>query len=181
MENYEELIDKLKKRGVDFLDGLTDSEIDAIEGEFDFTFPEDFRLFLQTAVPQGNAFVDWRSMPDIKKRMDYVWEGIFFDIQKNSFWYKGWGEKPASLEEQLRVAKEHLKTYPKLIPIFSHRYIPSPPSSAGNPVFSVNGTDIIYYGYDLASYLEHEFDFRSYNSLFSEEHPFRKIPFWGEF
>ena len=180
MENFEELIDKLKKRGVEFSEGLSDSEIYAIEGEFDFTFPEDFRLFLHTAVPRGDAFVDWRSMQDVRKRMDSVWEGISFDIQRNSFWYKGWGEKPASLEEQLRVAKEHYNSYPKLIPIYSHRYIPSPPTSAGNPVFSVCGTDIIYYGYDLTSYLEHEFDFRIYNSIFSEEHPFRRIPFWSE-
>ena len=54
------------------------------------------------------------------------------------------------------------------------------PTSAGNPVFSVYQMDIIYYGYDLASYLEHEFDFRSYESLFSDEHPFRRIEFWSD-
>ncbi|MBO7499414.1 MAG: SMI1/KNR4 family protein [Bacteroidaceae bacterium] len=180
MENFDEIILKLKTKRVELAEGLSDSEVSTIESELGFTFPEDLRQFLQTAVPEGGAFVNWRSVEDVRKRMDDVWEGIAFDIRVNSFWYEGWGEKPASLEDQLRVAEEHYRTYPKLIPIYSHRYMPSSPTSAGNPVFSVYQMDIIYYGYDLASYLEHEFDFRSYESLFSDEHPFRRIEFWSD-
>jgi hypothetical protein len=35
--------------------------------------------------------------------------------------------------------------------------IPDEPNLAGNPVFSVHQTDIIYYGFDLADYLRHDF------------------------
>jgi hypothetical protein len=45
----------------------------------------------------------------------------------------------------------------KLIPIYGHRMMPDEPHLPGNPVFSVYQTDIIYYGYDLADYLRHEF------------------------
>jgi len=181
MESYADIIDKLKTKGVKFSNGLSDREVSAIENNFDFVFPPDLRQFLHTAVPLGDAFVNWRSMQDVQRRIAFVWEGISFDIQRNLFWCSGWGEKPEKLAEQLRVAEEHFKTYPKLIPIYSHRYIPSLPTLAGNPVFSVLGTDIINYGYDLTSYLEHEFGFRSYESLFSKEHPYRKILFWSEF
>ncbi len=44
-----------------------------------------------------------------------------------------------------------------MIPVFSHRYIPSEPCLPGNPVFSIMGTDILYYGYDLTSYFFAEF------------------------
>jgi hypothetical protein len=37
--------------------------------------------------------------------------------------------------------------------------MPDEPHLPGNPVFSVHQTDIIYYGFDLADYLRHEFDF----------------------
>lgn len=45
-----------------------------------------------------------------------------------------------------------LKAAPRLIPICSHRYIPEEPHDAGNPVFSVMQSDVIYYGADLANY-----------------------------
>ncbi len=44
-----------------------------------------------------------------------------------------------------------------MIPVFSHRYLPDDPNEAGNPVFSVYQTDIIYYGADLLDYFENEF------------------------
>ncbi len=74
-----------------------------------------------------------------------------FDIENNGFWLEAWGPKPEVLSDQLRIAKEHYDQAPKLIPIFSHRYIPATPSEIGNPIFSVYQTDIIYYGYDLLS------------------------------
>ena len=56
----------------------------------------------------------------------------------------------------MKIKKEY-KTKPKLIPIYSSRYIPESPKETGNPVFSVYQTDIIYYGFDLLSYFENEF------------------------
>lgn len=173
------LINKLKNKGV-IAQGLTEDEIATIECTFDFVFPQDFRQFLKIATFTGSAAVNWHDMKDIKSRMDWPWEGMAFDIENNGFWLEAWGPKPEVLSDQLRIAKEHYDQAPKLIPIFSHRYIPATPSEIGNPIFSVYQTDIIYYGYDLLSYIECEFDFRRYDSLFTDNHPFKKIDFWSE-
>jgi hypothetical protein len=46
---------------VEFAAGLSDSEIAATEARFSFRFPADLREFLQTALPVGPRFPDWRS------------------------------------------------------------------------------------------------------------------------
>jgi hypothetical protein len=46
---------------------------------------------------------------------------------------------------------------PRLVPVFSHRYLPAEPHLSGNPVLSVYQTDIIYYGSNLKRYIAHEF------------------------
>jgi hypothetical protein len=48
---------------------------------------------------------------------------------------------------------------PVLIPVCSHRYLPASPPQAGNPVFSVHQSDIIYYGANLLDYLQNEFGY----------------------
>jgi hypothetical protein len=45
---------------VEFDAGLTDAEVLAVERRFNFQFPPDFREFLQTALPRGPAFPNWR-------------------------------------------------------------------------------------------------------------------------
>jgi hypothetical protein len=66
---------------------------------------------------------------------------------------------------------------PRLIPVYIHRFIPSEPPEAGNPVFSVHQSDIIIYGNDLAAYLSAEFGIP--NPSTSPEAP-RAIRFWSE-
>ena len=178
--DFGELKFRLLFRGVCFAKGLTDGEIAAIEDEYQFVFPPDYRQFLQTCRPIGRGWVDWRDKDSVRKRLNWPWEGMAFDIEHNDFWLKAWGPKPESMAERLRVAKELYDGAPRLIPIYSHRYIPADPSEAGNPIFSVYQTDIIYYGYDLMSYLEHEFGLRSYESLFTAEHPLKQIAFWSD-
>jgi hypothetical protein len=89
--------------------------------------------------------------------LDWPAEGICFDIEYANFWREDWGAKPADLSEAFAVARRKIAGVPKLIPIFSHRYLPADPPLAGNPVFSVVQTDIIHYGNDLASYFSNEF------------------------
>jgi hypothetical protein len=47
------------------------------------------------------------------------------------------------LNRTLRIARRSQRTYPRLIPVFGHRYIPDEPSEAGNQVFSMMGVDIM--------------------------------------
>jgi hypothetical protein len=69
-----------------------------------------------------------------------------------------------------------MQRVPKLIPVYSHRYLPAAPCDSRSPVFSVYHTDTIYYGFDLEDYLIREF--------IGQKRPFvgkpLHIPFWSE-
>lgn len=90
-----------------------------------------------------------------------------------------WGLKPTSYEDQKNIVQRELANQPKLIPIYSHRYIPDAPNLAGNPVFSVYQTDIIYYGFDLLDYFIKEFRLEL-PRLYAEDIEPRKIKFWNK-
>lgn len=144
---------------IDFEPGLSDAEVAAVESRFGFRFPPDLRAFLQTALPRGEHFPDWRSGEEaaLRQWLDIPREGVLFDVEHNGFWLPEWGTRPESLEQALHFASELVLAAPKLIPVYMHRMMPDEPHLPGNPVFSVHQTDIIHYGFDLADYLRHEF------------------------
>lgn len=67
-----------------------------------------------------------------------------------------WGERPADIDAAKAVASAAVRAAPVMVPICGYRYLPAEPLEAGNPVFSIHQTDVIYYGHDLASYVEAE-------------------------
>jgi hypothetical protein len=164
-------------RCVVFADGLTDSEIALAEENYGFRFPPDLREFLQTALPIGFPFPDWRLEDDVKIRelLHLPLDGVLFDVEKNDFWLPEWGPRPTQMEEAKAVAMEHLDEAPRLVPVYGHRMIPDRPHQAGNPVLSVHQTDIIYYGYDLDDYFRHEFSLPGRKPWPLEV---REVPFW---
>jgi len=109
-------------------------------------------------MPFGDGFPNWRGPKDaIHRFLAWPAEGICFDIERSGFWAPSWGTRPAELTQSLAVAREALIQAPKLIPIYKHRYIPTEPQAAGNPVLSVYQADIIHYGNDLLGYFSREF------------------------
>lgn len=144
---------------VAFEAGLTDAEVAQVERIYGFHFPPDLRELLQTALPKGEGFPDWRAGVDgsLRSWMNRPKEGVLFDLEHNGFWLEAWGVRPDSLTRAKEVAAKHIDAAPRLIPVFLHRMLPSEPVRAGNPVFSVHQTDIIHYGFDLEDYLRHEF------------------------
>jgi hypothetical protein len=162
---------------VEFDAGLTDAEVVAVESRYGFRFPPDLREFLQTALPKGPRFPDWRSGDDAEIRdwLDSPRQGVLFDIERNGFWLEVWGPRPALLGEALCRGEELLSPAPRLIPIYGHRMMPDEPHLPGNPVFSVHQTDIIHYGFDLADYLRHEFHLPGRKPLRDNVRPIR---FW---
>jgi hypothetical protein len=185
-QQTKEIIQILICKGVEFENGLTDDEIYNIELKFNIKFPPDYKLFLQTGLPVSEGYVNWReglhsntSATKIASRLDWPLEGLLFDIQSNDFWIDTWGYKSDIYEEKTFIAKRHYADYPKLIPVYSHRYIPGQPSENGNPVFSIYQMDIIYYGYDLATYLANEFHFTLPDNFNIPEKPVREIEFWS--
>jgi hypothetical protein len=162
---------------VEFDAGLTNEEVQACEHRFGFRFPPDLRQFLQTALPSGPQFPDWRSGDEraLREWLDQPRQGVLFDVEHNGFWLDEWGERPESLDDAAAIASDQVLSAPRLIPICSHRMMPDEPHLAGNPVLSVWQTDIIYYGFDLADYLRHEFRLRD---RASEPKAVRPIRFW---
>jgi ABC-type glycerol-3-phosphate transport system substrate-binding protein len=96
-------------------------------------------------------------MAQMHQGLDWPFAGIAFDIRHDVFWFDEWGQKPNDIEAAVEIARRHVRAAPTLIPLYSHRYLPSEPLLAGNPVFSVYQTDIIYYGGDLWEYFSNEF------------------------
>ncbi|MFZ2539073.1 MAG: hypothetical protein WAX04_09240 [Oscillospiraceae bacterium] len=182
--NYENIIMKLEKMGVIFTEGLQKQEFVDIERYYKITFPPDLNAFLSTALPISNEFINWRDCSEgninrIKDRLGWPLEGMIFDIEHNSFWYSKWGAKPNDLSKSIEMCKEEFNKVPKLIPVCSHRYIPSEPNEVGNPIFSVYQTDIIYYGENLLTYLEVEFHLKNYEEIDLDS--IKKIRFWSDF
>jgi len=160
---------------VELDDGLTDAEIAAVEARFEFRFPPDLREFLQTALPRGPEFPDWRAGNENELHMwlDQPRRGVLFDVE-NGFWLPEWGKRPRGLD--VRGAVNNLvAAAPKLIPVYAHRMMPDEPHEAGNPVFSVHQTDVIHYSFDLADYLRAEFNLPG-REPWPEQ--IRRIRFW---
>ena len=179
--NINEIKEILESAGIVFSSGLTDEEIKSTELKYNFIFPPDLREFLFYALPISQGWVDWRNGDEkvIQGRLNWPYEGICFDIEHNNFWMNDWGEKPTVLEDCFAVAKKNIDSAPKLIPICSHRYIPDSPNLAGNPIFSVYQTDIIYYGSNLDNYFENEFSYYFKTSEHIISGPIRKIELWS--
>jgi len=165
-----------------FPKGLTDNQINDAQEFYNIKFPPDLKELLMCFCPA--FFFDWSNFSKtnvqlLKERLRWPTEGILFDVENNNFWMECWGIKPNHMKTALEIAERNLAAVPPLIPIYSHRYIPSNPCEAGNPIYSVYQTDIIYYGKDIWDYFKVEFDRKPQQSIqFDEIKP--DIPFWGE-
>jgi hypothetical protein len=82
---------------------------------------------------------------------------VLFDVAQNDFWYDGWGPRPPDDAAALATARAALVTVPRLVPVYSHRFLPAGRGASGHPVLSVMQTDIVCYGADLDDYLHREF------------------------
>jgi hypothetical protein len=178
-EYISKFVDHLKAQGISFEDGLSDAEVERVERQHNFKFPSDLRQLLQYALPVSTKFPDWRNEDELAlaEYMDWAVDGICFDIVHNNFWLDDWGSKPNDLDAACQLARRELTKVPTLVPIYSHRFIPSEPLLEGNPVLSVYQTDIIYYGVDLATYFAAEFGMPLPKWVTTEP---RHIRFWSD-
>lgn len=168
----------LQKAGVALDAGLSEEELDAVEHRFGFRFLPAHREFLQLRLPVGRGWPDWRSgdPAELLGRLDWPVEGVLSHVRGiNGFWPRTWGQRPNDQAEALAVARRRLESVPKLIPVFSHRYLPAAPAPNSAPVFSVYQTDVVYYGNDLADYLDNEFGITKPWT----PRPTAHIPFWS--
>jgi len=173
-------IEILQSKGIQFDNGLSIDEIKQIEQLYEIVFPEELKSLYMSFLPISNGFYLWRdfsssNIQSIRNMIEMPFKEMENEINDIE-WSENWGEEPLGYERNEKI-RQKLKTAPKLIPIYFHRYIAS-----GNlecsPVFSVHGTDIIYYGENLNQYLEIEFAGRPYEDIDYKQ--IHQIPFWSE-
>jgi hypothetical protein len=160
--------------------GLSDTDIASIEAQLGFRVPDDFAFLFKNLQDPGRVLFPWSEFD--KRKYDeliaWVQRGVEFDIEHDSLWLERWGEKPRSLPKALDIARKDFETWPKLLPICRHRFLPAEPCRSGNPVFSIWQTDVIYYGSDLGHYLLNEFVDRDHALHTSPE--VRRIDVWSD-
>lgn len=170
-------VERLRQGGVRIDRGLSDREVSRIQDSLDFAFGPEHREFIQSVLPVGKSWPDWRYGTDaeLRGRLDWPVEGVVFDVHNNGFWPASWGDRPDEQEDRERGARAHLARVPTLVPLFSHRYLTSDAEFQPSPVFSAYQTDVIFYGDNLLDYVAHEF-------RVPPLHPSARthVPFWSD-
>ncbi len=194
-----------------WLGGLSNQEITEIEQHWQLQFPPDYRLFLKTLHCMNKKIIgfdeecmgmkeyddstysNWQThQKEIEKKYEWIIEGMLFDVQ-NGIWRPGWGEEPITAKAQEARVRELVAAAPRIIPIVGNCYLLIEPCQSGNPVLSIQQTDIIVYSPDLYSFFLSEVSMRSprrkltaalkkRKEIWRERLPqYKTIPFWGEF
>ncbi|WP_428682045.1 hypothetical protein [Reyranella sp.] len=161
--------------------GLSPTEIAAIEGQLGFRLPLDFAYLLENVLDPGAVLFPWANFrkQDYDKAIEWIQKGVEFDVG-NGLWLERWEARPATLHAAIRVAKRDFATWPKLLPLFGHRFLAAEPYRSGNPIFSIMQTDIVCYGANLAHYLVNEF-VSSDQQRYVSSHATQKIEIWSDF
>jgi hypothetical protein len=154
--------------------GYSQSELNRAQERFALTFPPDLVALFRERRPKNGH--DWNDEAAIRNMLAWPFEGLLFDVEHNLLWWPEWGERPEDPTARAEVLREVVARAPKLIPLFSHRYLPETPSESGNPVFSVYQSDVIYYGSDLRDYFVREF--KNLDEPLSR--PIKWIEFWSD-
>ena len=175
MDNYL-MIERLKKSGLRFDRGLSDTEIKEIETTFGFRFPKEIADFLSNAYPVGGNFFDYRDLSqknrdrfcDFQKNIVGSFE---FDIANNADSLQAMLKELLGefidIEDFKKAVMRSLESSPKLIPFYAHRCFFD--GMDNMPIISFwQAVDTIIYGYDFENYLEAEFLIAT-NDIVSEE------------
>ena len=162
-------------------DGLTDSEIEAIQAKYKFKFPEDLRQFLQVGLPVSHGCKPGvpEELPAFYSAANRGWHDwrtllIITDPEKDTVLNQlSYHATPPDVEKG---------SYPPLIPIYIHRMIPTEPSQRGNPVLSMHGCyDNIVYGSNLWDWLVQDFSIEVPTEFTQGGTPYKELPFWNKY
>lgn len=174
------LLELLRKKDVVFERGLTSEELAQIESIFSFRFPPDLRLLLNMAHPVQDRFIHWRQALTSETCRKDILHRVTTGLKEMVDAGKQLHEEMGISFDGTGFATEAnpFPGIPRLIPIYGHRYIPVTPHEAANPVYSIFAADMIYYGFDLASYFRNEFHITLPAAFEVPDRP-KMTPFWG--
>lgn len=190
MDKYKNIIERLTSKEVVFENGMSQSEIDDTEKLYNITIPIELTYLYALALPVSDGFYNWRdrsndNIEKIKRALEAPIIGLQSSLknefQRSSdpfqdFWYEGWGEKPRDFKTACEVLLKRYNDAPKLVPIYSHRYMPCIKDNTRLPVFSLMESDIICYGENLIAYFEIEFGFKKYSDMSECQY----VEFWSD-
>ena len=182
MENYRFILKHLEAKGYFVADGMTEEERGRVEEIYGFRFPQALADFYSCGVPclsSAIPFPLWKDFNEnnvraIKKMIEDPIDWLKQDV-KGGFWLESWGKRPENEDEAMEVFSRVVAKAPKLIPIYSHRYVPVIEGVDDPPVISTVGMDTIIYGANLSEYLQNEFLGGKLSTA-----PAVNIPFWSE-
>jgi hypothetical protein len=165
--------------GTRWLGGLEEEHVAAVEHDWVLRFPPDYRLFLKhlhavdrpmkcrggwtvasdtPTLSDALSFYNWLTDGDIlRDRLVNLVTGLEFDVEAAGLWRPAWGTRPATAQARAQRVHTRVDAAPRLIPVFSHRYLLAEPCHPGNPVFSSVQSDLIVYGADLRTCFLAEF------------------------
>lgn len=178
---FEKSIDILIGRGVRMDRGLTMDEIILIEKQYNISIPGSLKNFYMEALPISKGFYNWRSknirdVEMIKTAINRPFLAIY-TMAEDVYWCESWGEEPYEKKELCQEVRKRLENAPKLIPIYSHRYMPILLDD-NPPILSIHDLDIVYYGEDLEDYLNIEFGGKKQNDIHFGN--IARVPFWSD-
>lgn len=180
---------RLRARSVSLIDdGLSDDEFARVEETFGFRFADDHRAFLAAGLPVNSPaagsqpWPDWRhhDHDELRSRLGRPADGVLFDVENNHFWAEAWGNRPDRVDQAIEIARRELARAPVMVPVYGHRYLPAGAGTYGHPVLSVWQTDIIYYGLDLADYIDREFAAAGPHPDDASWNPQATVEFWKD-
>ena len=158
----------------DWTHGDSQAELDRAQERYGLNFPPDLlELLKDRRLTRGH---DLNDEATIRKMLAWPFEGLLFDVESGFLWWPEWGTRPDGAGERAEVLRAVVAGAPPLIPLYSHRYLPAEPHEAGNPVFSVYQSDIVYYGADLEDYFAREFGAPGQPL----QEPIKRIRFWSD-
>ena len=135
-------------------DGFSRLELEEAQKRYNFIFP--INLFELLCERRKRGGYDWSSdISDLRDAFLWPFETLFWHVE-HDYWWPQWGKRPNTDSSRKDCLREFLLTVPKLIPIRGQRFIPETPSTRGNPVFSVRGFDVIYYGSNVVEFFLNE-------------------------